>query len=116
MTPIARNPDFTAQIRQAQQAGLLPKTMPLNQKAWETAQGLEANFFQTMLGSMFEGVEGDGPLGNAAKGQDSWRGFLLEQYGQQMAAKGGIGLAPAIYRELLRHQEQRVHAVPSPRG
>jgi Rod binding domain-containing protein len=109
MNPIGANADYASQIRQAQNAGLLPKNAPVNRRAWEVAQGLEANFFQTMLGSMFEGVEGEGPMG-AGPGQDAWRGMMLEKYGQQIAAKGGIGLAPQIYREMLRHQESSVHA------
>jgi len=74
--------------------------VPVDRKAWETAQGLEASFFQTMLGSMFEGVKGEGTLGTAATGQDAWRGMLIEQYrpARGCPAKGGIGLAPQIDR------------------
>jgi len=109
-TAIAVNPNYAAEIARAKASGLIPKGTPVNKKAWETAQGLEANFFQTMLGSMFEGVQGDGPMGNSATGQDAWRGMLIEKYGQTMSAKGGIGLAPQIYREMLRHQESSYHA------
>ncbi|PPD15617.1 MAG: rod-binding protein [Methylobacterium sp.] len=109
MTAIASNSDYAIQIQQAKAAGLLPKNMPVNRKGWETAQALEANFFQTMLGSMFEGVDGEGPMGNGP-GQDAWRGMLIENYGQTIAAKGGVGLAPQIYREMLRHQELSAHA------
>lgn len=114
MTPIATNPNFAAEIEQAKRAGLLPKGIPANRKAWETAQGLEANFFQTMLGSMFEGIKGEGMMGTEATGQDSWRSMLIEQYGKSITAKGGIGLAPQIYREMLRHQESTSHAVQRP--
>lgn len=109
MTAIASNPNFASEIQRAKTAGLLPSSTPVNKRAWETAQGLEANFFQTMLGSMFEGVSGEGPMG-AGPGQDAWRGMLIENYGQTIAAKGGIGLAPQIYREMLRHQELSAHA------
>jgi len=110
MEKIASNPNFAQDINKAKAAGLLPKTAPLNRKAWETAQGLEANFFQTMIGSMFEGLEGEGPMGNAATGQDTWRGMMIEQYGKSIAARGGAGLAPQIYSEMLRHQESASHA------
>jgi Rod binding domain-containing protein len=110
MQPIARNTNYAVEIERAKTAGLLPKSAPVNQKAWETAQGLEANFFQTMLGTMFEGIEGEGPMGNAATGQDAWRGMMIENFGQSIARKGGIGLAPQIYREMLRHQESSYHA------
>ncbi|MCA0399625.1 MAG: rod-binding protein [Proteobacteria bacterium] len=116
MNPIASNPNFAAEIQRAKSAGLLPKGTPVNRKAWETAQGLEANFFQTMVGSMFEGVKGEGAMGTEATGQDTWRGMLIEEYGKSITAKGGIGLTPAIYREMLRHQESSSHAVQPPRN
>lgn len=111
LTGITPNPNFAADIRQAQARGQLPKSLPANKKAWETAQALEANFFQTMLGSMFEGIKGEGLFGTQATGQEAWRGMLIGEYGKAVAAKGGIGLAPAIYREMLRTQESSAHAV-----
>lgn len=113
-SPISSNPNYALDIRQAQAAGRLPKNMPVNKKAWETAQGLEANFFQTMIGTMFEGIKGEGQMGTAATGQDAWRGMMFEEYGKAISAKGGIGLAPQIYREMLRHQESSTHAVQQP--
>jgi peptidoglycan hydrolase FlgJ len=101
---------YALAIEQAKARGHMPKSMPINQKAWETAQNFEASFFQSMLGSMFETVEGEGPLGGAGTGQDAWRGMLIEQYGKTLTAKGGLGLAPQIYREMLRHQESSPHA------
>ena len=115
-TALTSNPNFAAEIQNAKNAGLLPKSMPVNKKAWETAQGLEANFFQTMLGSMFEGLDGEGPMGSGGTGQDAWRGMLLENYGKSVSAKGGVGLTPQIYREMLRHQESSYHASKGPRG
>jgi peptidoglycan hydrolase FlgJ len=109
--PIASNPNYALDIRQAQARGQLPKNIPVNKKAWEVAQGLEANFFQTMIGTMFNDVEGEGPMGKAATGQDAWRGMMMEEYGKSIAAKGGIGLAPQIYREMLRNQESSKNAV-----
>ena len=111
---IASNPNYAAEIERAKAAGYLPKNAPVNRKAWETAQGLEANFFQTMIGSMFEGVQGEGLMGTSATGQDAWRGMLIEQYGQSIAGKGGINLAPQIYREMLRFQESSSHGVQRP--
>ncbi|HRE21786.1 MAG TPA: rod-binding protein [Rhabdaerophilum sp.] len=114
MNGITSNPNFALDIRQAQAAGKLSKNAPLNQKAWETAQGLEASFLQTMLGTMFEGVKGEGMMGAEATGQDAWRGMMIEQYGKSLAAKGGIGLAPQIYREMLRYQESAPNVAQRP--
>lgn len=114
ITALRSNPNFAAEIRRAIASGELPKNAPVNRKAWETAQGLEANFFQTMLGTMFEGVQGEGLMGAEAPGQDAWRGMLIGQYGNAIAAKGGIGLTPQIYRAMLRNQEFAAHAVQRP--
>lgn len=95
------------QIAQAKRQGVLPKNAAVNPKAWSTAQGLEANFFQTMVGAMFEGVKGDGPMGGEGSGQEAWRSMMIENFGQSLAAKGGVGLTPAIYREMLRMQESK---------
>lgn len=108
---IASNPNFAADIQRAKAAGYLPKNAPEIRKAWETAQGLEANFFQTMIGTMFEGVQGEGLMGTSATGQDAWRGMMIENYGQAITAKGGFNLAPQIYREMLRYQESSSHGV-----
>jgi peptidoglycan hydrolase FlgJ len=105
---------YALAIEQAKARGQMPKSMPVNKKAWETAESFEASFFQSMLGSMFETVEGEGPLGGSGTGQDAWRGMLIEQYGKTLTAKGGIGLAPQIYREMLRSQESSSHAVSRP--
>ena len=109
--PIASNPSFAADIARAKASGQLSKSAPVNRKAWETAQGLEANFFTTMVGAMFETAGGEGPMGTAATGQDAWRGMMIEEFAKSISAKGGIGLAPQIYREMLRHQESPSHAV-----
>jgi Rod binding domain-containing protein len=113
---INSNPNYAVDIQRAKAAGLLPQSVPENRKAWETAQGLEANFFNTMVSAMFEGVKGEGQMGNAATGQDSWRSMMIQHYGENIAASGGIGLAPAVYREMLRHQELRPHASPQQPG
>jgi len=114
MTPVTSNSNYALDIRQAQAAGKLSKNAPLNPKAWETAQGLEASFLQTMIGTMFEGIKGEGPMGNEGAGQDAWRGMMIEQYGKSLAAKGGIGLAPQIYREMLRYQESAPNVAQRP--
>lgn len=114
MNTIAANPNYALDIQKAQAAGKLSKNAPLNQKAWETAQGLEASFLQTMIGTMFEGIKGEGLMGSEATGQDAWRGMMIEEYGKSLSAKGGIGLAPQIYREMLRYQESAPNVAQRP--
>lgn len=95
-------------IASAQATASAPRPQTAQQKkAWEQAKAFEAVFLQSLLTPVFDGLKGQGPLGGEATGNDAWKGFLVEEYAKGMAARGGIGLAPSIYRELLRHQELR---------
>ncbi len=71
----------------------------------KVSQQFEAVFISQFLGSMFEGVPTDGPFGGG-QGEAMFRSFMLDEYGKQIAARGGFGLAPAIRRELLAAQER----------
>ncbi len=73
----------------------------------KVSQQFEAVFISQFLGSMFDGVPTDGPFGGG-QGEAMFRSFMLDEYGKQIAARGGFGLAPAIRRELLAAQE-RLH-------
>ncbi len=73
-------------------------------RAWATAQDFEAQFLSTMAQTMFEGVKTDKTFGGGP-GEDTFRSMLVEQYGQQMAKSGGIGIADKIYGEILKLQE-----------
>jgi len=75
-----------------------------NARAWSTAQDFEAQFLSTMAQTMFEGVKTDETFGGGP-GEDTFRSMLVEQYGQQMAKSGGIGIADKIYGEILKLQE-----------
>jgi peptidoglycan hydrolase FlgJ len=77
-------------------------------KARATAQSFEGTFFQNMLENMASGLDGDGPLGAGQAGGGAWRGFLLDEMGRGMAkqAGGSLGIAPQVYREMMRLQEK----------
>jgi Rod binding domain-containing protein len=70
------------------------------------AQQFEGVFVSDFLGSMFEGIPTDGPFGGG-QGEEMFRSLMLDEYGKQIASRGGFGLAPAIARQLLLHQEAR---------
>ena len=55
---------------------------------------------------MFEGIKTDGPFGGG-QGEQMFRSLMLDQYGKQIAERGGFGLSDAITRALLSHQEAR---------
>jgi flagellar protein FlgJ len=72
--------------------------------AKKAAQEFEGVFIAQLLGTMFEGIATDGPFGGGA-GEAMFRSLLLDEYGNQIAAQGGFGLADAVNRELLNIQE-----------
>jgi peptidoglycan hydrolase FlgJ len=90
----------------AQAARAKPGTVEA--KAFKTAQNFEATFFQNMLENMTSGLAGDGPLGAGQAGGGAWRGFLLDEMSRGMAKSpsSGLGIAPHVYREMMRLQEK----------
>jgi len=70
----------------------------------KAAQEFEAVFLSQMMEHMFKGVRTDGPFGGG-KAEDIFRTFMTQEYGKVMAASGGVGIADAVKREMLRAQE-----------
>ncbi len=68
------------------------------------AEDFEAVFISQMLAPIFETLGSDELFG-AGPGEDVYRSMLVEQYGKAIARSGGIGLAEAVQREILRLQE-----------
>ncbi len=69
----------------------------------ETAQDFEAVFLAQVLQTMSIGLGGPGPTGEGDN--DAWVGMLQEEYGRLISKSGGIGVADALLREMLRMQE-----------
>ncbi len=72
----------------------------------QAAQDFEAVFISEMMKPMFEGVETDGPFGGG-KGEEVFRGVMLQEYGKLMARTGSIGIAEPVKAEMIRLQEQQ---------
>ncbi len=70
----------------------------------KAAQDFESVFISQMLGQMYEGISTDGPFGGG-EGEAMFRSLMLDEYGKQIAAQGGIGLADTVTKSLLKHQE-----------
>lgn len=73
-------------------------------KIEEAAQEFEAVFVTEMLKPMFEDLPTDGMFGGG-KGEEVFRGFLLQEYGRNVVKAGGFGLADMVKAELIRQQE-----------
>ena len=72
-------------------------------KIRETAQKFEASFLSIMLQQMFEGTETAAPFGGGP-GESMFKSFMTEAMANKMTKAGGVGVAPAIEREMLKLQ------------
>ena len=72
-------------------------------KIHQTAQDFEASFLSTMMQQMFAGVSTDGPFGGGP-GEQMFRSVMTDAMAKQMSKAGGIGIAPAVEREMLKLQ------------
>jgi flagellar protein FlgJ len=70
----------------------------------KAAKEFESVFISQFLGSMFSGISTDGPTGGGM-GEEMFRSLMIEQYGKSIVQRGGFGLADAVQRQLLKHQE-----------
>lgn len=70
----------------------------------EAAEEFEAVFLSEMLAPVFEQLESDGLFGGGS-GERMYRSMLVQEYGRAMARNGGVGIADAVQREILRLQE-----------
>ncbi|MFO1048645.1 MAG: rod-binding protein [Geminicoccaceae bacterium] len=68
------------------------------------AAEFEAVLVGQMLAGMTAGLSSDGPLGGA---DDPFGSMLRDEYGRLISRKGGIGVADAVLRQLMRAQEVR---------
>lgn len=69
----------------------------------QTAQSFEASFVSSMLGQMFEGLDTSGPFGGG-EGEAMFRSVLMDAFGKAVAKRGGVGVAAAVQREMLKMQ------------
>ncbi|MFZ5608521.1 MAG: rod-binding protein [Pseudomonadota bacterium] len=72
--------------------------------AEEAAKAYEAIFIAQMLSQMFSGLSVDGPFGGGSS-EELYRSLMIEEYGVAMVQRGGIGVADALQREMLKFQE-----------
>lgn len=92
---IQLNPALLSQINAAPDVNM--------QRIDETAQDFEAMFMTEMLRPMFETVEVNETFGGG-KGEEVFRSFLIDEYGKQIAASGGLGIAALVKEELIQMQ------------
>lgn len=69
----------------------------------QTAQDFETTFLSAMMQQMFSGLSTEGPFGGGP-GEEMFRSVLTDAMAKQMSRTGGIGIAPAVEREMLKLQ------------
>lgn len=68
------------------------------------AEEFEAVFVSEMLRPVFEQLETDGLFGGGS-GERMYRSLLVQEYGRAISRTGGLGVADAVEREMLKLQE-----------
>ncbi|HEY9536151.1 MAG TPA: rod-binding protein [Kiloniellaceae bacterium] len=81
-------------------AGAGPET------ARRVAEEFEALFLSEMLAPVFESTETDGLFGGG-EGEKIFRSMMVQEYGKAIARSGGVGIADAVQREILKMQENQ---------
>ncbi len=69
------------------------------------AEEFEAVFLGEVIDQMFAGIPTDGEFGGG-HAEGVYRSMLSQEYAKLIAAKGGIGVADAVEREILKMQEE----------
>jgi Rod binding domain-containing protein len=72
--------------------------------AQKTGEDFEAFFLSQVFENMFAGI-GTDPLFGGGGGETVYRSLLLQEYSKVAAKSGGVGIADAVQREILRAQE-----------
>ncbi len=72
-------------------------------QARAVAQDMEAFFLAHTMALLQEGLESEPPFGGGS-GERAFQGFLNEAYAKAVAASGGVGLADAIFVQLMAQE------------
>jgi len=106
------NPDTSIAIMQASQGDVVAKANETKKVIKDkdldrldaVAKDFEAMFVTEMMKPMFEQIKPDERFGGG-KGEEIFRGMMLQEYGKMMAETGQIGIADSVKQELIRMQE-----------
>ncbi len=95
---------LTAAGDKAKQAASALKGQSDADKIREKAKEFEAVFISQMLSPMFEGIEVDDNFGGG-HAEKMFRGMQVTEMAKAISEGGGIGIADAIVKEMLKMQE-----------
>ena len=110
-SPLSVSNEVSQAMMLAQSAPIKTPGIAVNEaSARKAATEFEGVLVSQMMGQMFEGISTDGPFGGG-QGEQMFRSLMLDEYGNQVAKRGGIGLADSIVKSLLSHQEAKANAL-----
>ena len=93
-----------AQVADLKPKAPLPPASPEQlAKIRRTSKDFEAQLMGQMLQPMFEGLATDGPFGGG-QAEGTYRSFMADAMGKQMARSGGLHVAQSVEREMLKMQ------------
>jgi len=72
----------------------------------KTAEDFESFFLSQTFESLYSGMSAD-PVFGGGSGENVYRSMMLQEYGKAAARSGGVGIADAVYREMMRLQETK---------
>jgi Rod binding domain-containing protein len=81
------------------------KTLKNREDIQAAAREFEAVFIAEMVKPMFEGLETDTMFGGG-KGEEIFRGMMIEQYGKAIAARDITGIQSQVASKLIEIQAQ----------
>jgi len=96
--------DPTVSLLASGAAPAVPHATPNDAAARKAAENFESFFLSQTFESMFSGI-GTNSLFGGGEGETIYRSLLLQEYSKVAAKSGGVGLADAVQREILRAQE-----------
>ncbi len=76
-------------------------------KTRQAAQDFEAMALGEMLQPMFKTVDTSKGLFGGGAGEATWKPMMVDEMAKTIAKNGGIGLADAVMKEMLRMQEMK---------
>ncbi len=84
-------------------AAAAPAESKAHAQARETAQAFEAVLIGQLTNLMLESA-GDAGEFSGGHGEAMFRGILAEKIGNEVAQRGGLGLAPAVMQKIIELQ------------
>ena len=83
------------------------------QKLRQQAEDFEGVFLNTLFKEMFSSLKTDASALGGGFAEETWRGIQSERMAEAVAADGGVGIADAVYSDLLAVQERAQSPSPT---